>query len=233
MPSYYRTPPKTSYAKRPRIAKTKRVMRSRRRDLSLPVVIPRPFPFAPILRCTMKYAERINITLGAGPSYLGSQLMAANGLYQPNLSVASHQPMCWDQLTQIYKKGAVVSSKIRYDIHPSAFTGTVVSWVDDDINILSGGALYPTAERPYSKSVVYSGATASGPVSLTNYFNNDAHFGKGSITDDAIQSSAAANPTELAVFALFANGVGAGTLIIDVYIEYFVQWSEFESIPAS
>ena len=229
-----RTPPRRSNAprtKRTRTITRKRVYGPRAGTFGLPLVVPRPFPLPPLLRNTLKYSERINVGLNA--SNLGSNVFGANTLFSCNLSTAGHQPLCWDQLTLIYRKAAVVSSKITYTCHPGIYSYTVIGLVDDDTNISTGTlGLYPAGERPYSKAKVV-GATGSNAVYLTSYYNCENHFGKGAVTNDAQQNSPSANASEVAVFGIFVNGIGSMTCIIDVTIEYFVQWSEFESILAS
>lgn len=230
-----RTPPRrinASRSKRTRTTSRKRVFGPRAGTYGLPLVVPRPFPLPPLLRNTLKYSERVQIALGATP-FLGSNLFGANTLFSVNLSVAGHQPLCWDQLTQIYRKASVVSSKVTYTCHPGNFSYTIIGLVDDDTAISTGTTgLYPAAERPFSKSKVV-GSVGSQPIYLTSYYNCENHFGKGAITNDAQQNTPLANPAEIAVFGLFINGIGAMTVIVDVNIEYYVQWSEFESILAS
>lgn len=65
-------------------------------------------------RVLMRYSETFIVTSTTG--VLGSYLFAANGLYDPNLSVSGHQPYGFDQWMAFYKRATVLKSRIDLEV---------------------------------------------------------------------------------------------------------------------
>lgn len=63
------------------------------------------------LKANLKYCE--SITLNAAAGVTGTYVFAANGLFDPNITGAGHQPVGFDQYMQLYELYTVTASMIK------------------------------------------------------------------------------------------------------------------------
>jgi len=144
----------------------------------------------------------------------------------------------FDQLTNLYDHYRVMSSKIRWTICNPTSSAQNSRWsahIDDDALIGSGTTgVYPDAERPgvTAKSMMWN---ATQPLVLTNYWNAKKAFGAQELGDSIQQGTSGSNPAEQQYFSLFVSVDTAvvATYLVEVEVEYFVEWSEFATVTAS
>lgn len=103
-------------ALRASLARVRRMQRSRRRRRLFR--LPRAgFPRQRMAK--LRYVARINLNPGAGNS-VAHAVYRGNDLYDPSYALGGHQPMGFDELTEIYQKYRVVGSKFRVSALPSS-----------------------------------------------------------------------------------------------------------------
>lgn len=225
-----RTPPKTSNAKRTKTtSKPRRSIRKLPGSNGVPLVVPRPYTLPPLMRCWLKYVDRITLNTGGGVQ-TGNYIYCANGCFKPDLIAAGHQPYLYDQMTAIYTQYHVVKSNITWRVMSNATSAaTITSFIDDDATPPAPSGVYPAAERPGAKTQILN-AGAVEPLVVKQYFNSDSTHGKGSENQQSLIALSSANPADVTCFLLQACSVVATqSYIVTVEIDYFVEWSELAS----
>jgi hypothetical protein len=84
---------------------------------------PEAFRWLPLpiqLRATLKYSTFFAVNPGTGTC--GVQVFSANGLYDPDITSAGHQPSGFDELITLYDHGVVTHSSIEVHFNP----GTII-----------------------------------------------------------------------------------------------------------
>lgn len=77
--------------------------------------LPKRFPIARTFKRALPYFETglaINPPIGG---LLGSYVFQLNGLYDPNITGAGHQPLGFDQLMLMYEHGTVIGAQAKVD----------------------------------------------------------------------------------------------------------------------
>jgi len=189
-----------------------------------------PFPYR--LQNTLKYYEVItNTTNGIGFCY---NVFSANGLYDPNVSGAGHQPMYFDQLTAIYNHYHVMASKIKVTPDRTATADNGIQYaicLDDDATI-NATSMATFAER--TGSIVWTACPDQGVFpTRTKYFNAKSVFGGDIIDNTSLKGSESSNPTEGQFYIVAIEGPASAGMTFIVEMEFTVVWSELKSISGS
>lgn len=212
-------------------SKKRRVARTPRYSLGLAKV-----GFPKKLHITHRYCETINITGTAGIP--GVYIFSANGLYDPNITGTGHQPMYFDQCAALYDHYTVIRSHIRatFSSNQAAAWPTVFGvYVEDDGSSSISTSLASLLESVDSKS----GQLAFGAnetKTLTNNWKATQTFGPAALSDDNLQGTASANPTEQSSYCLFVGDARAtNTVACDILVEIWYEtiWEELKPIGTS
>jgi len=174
-----------------------------------------------------------NIAISPTGQASTAYVMSANGLYDPNISGAGHQPMGFDQLMTLYEHYTVRQGKITVNFANES--ATECGFV--------GIALFPDSspETSYYK-LVENGllvrsfiasrvGDSKSAVQLTTPFNIAKINGRpGNITGDELyRGDVASNPTEQTYLHVFAyNPANTNTMAVrcDILIEYEAVFTE-------
>lgn len=183
----------------------RRTKKRRTTRSSQPLVMYRQ-PIARKLIVPMRYCETLTLNPGVG-GLMTYNAYAANGIYDPNITGAGHQPMGHDEYATLYKKYRVLSSHITVEFFPEGASGLTdnvicVIMVNQDTSLPSS----PQTAIENGDSV-YGVATDSdnnGRLKLKNNWSSKRY--SGSIADHQAQMGSA-NPTNLDYFH-----VGCGSL---------------------
>jgi len=92
-------------------------------------------------RVTLRYAEIIRVTSTAGA--VGKYLFSANGLYDPNITGAGHQPYGFDQWMTLYKTATVMKSRIDVEVGSVSAAVAMIAGVvvaESDPTVITGSA---------------------------------------------------------------------------------------------
>lgn len=187
---------------------------------------------------TLTYCERMQGTLSVGASnYIRFR---CNGMYDPNHTGAGHQPMGFDQLCAIYDHWRVLRSRITVDFVEVTAAGqsdlVVGVYIDDDTTIATGN-INGILERPNCHYKVCNGTDLGPSTRITHSWDGYKVFGPSIYASDALQGTAAADPTEQQIYLCFfqdANAIINPNYVgLTVKIEYDVVWDELADLPMS
>lgn len=188
-------------------------------------------PFPPKLRTTLRYQELMgNMTVTTG---IGSYQFSCNGLHDPNITQAGHQPLYYDQLMNIYAHYTVEYSKIRLKFVSAADAMMSISlFIDEDTSITA--ALSHPRERAGAVTATWHNLVDKSPV-LTKDWSAKKFFGPSALDDKDMQGASGSNPTEQSYYSLvfFDPLSGTYTVYIEAFIEYTVIFDEVISIADS
>lgn len=218
---------------RRRFRRKQRARRNRRVNVDL---FPKRGGFPKMLKFTHRYADVFSITSTTGVRAV--QQFACNGLYDPDLTNAGHQPLYFDQLTPIYDHYCVIGSKIKCKLIPNSATAGVsfcaTLFVNDD------GTVTPTAlsgiiEQDTGKSVI-TGGVSPNEVNLTSKWSARKYFGKNVLSNTDLQGTSTTNPNELSYYSLIIQAVDLASTVTCACIfeiEYIAIWKELKDIAQS
>lgn len=183
--------------------------------------------------------KHVYVTIGTLLSTAGSQptaIYSCNGMYDPDISGAGHQPMYFDQLTAIYNHYTVLSSKItiRARARASGVAAGLGVYINDDATVTPTDF---TGRAEHTDSVYKTvGTSGSEETVIVKRWSAAKNFGPNPLSDPNLQGTAAANPTEIQNFTMFLTPLdGATSCTIDylVTIEYDACWQELKDIAPS
>lgn len=230
-------------------SKTRRRRRRRKGTRSgnrLPRYAPRAllsgFPKSQLVK--LRYVSEIS--LNSGITY-ASHTYRANGCFDPDQSGIGHQPMLFDQWSQIYNRYTVFGAKITVRYTPDSTTnaippyvGVILSNETDPLSTFT--STHNILEsKLIGKNWIVPGATRQ----LQNPFQNKvAHnfstrkwFGVKDPNDGASLSAiTTADPAKLAYFNVWAasnHGNDPGSIPLLVTIDYIVLFRDPETIDGS
>lgn len=169
----------------------------------------------------LNYSE--SVSLGFSTFGPGTYIYSTNGLYDPNITGAGHQPMGFDQLMVFYEHYIVVRMKAIVTFSNKSVYPVTVSLS------LNGNNTAPTdtsalQEGGYMVKDRLTGVGTQSSVKTLSLTCNNAKFeGYKSILDaDEFKGTVASNPTEqtyLNIVAWDPDGK-SGDLILEVLLEY-------------
>lgn len=220
--------PKTKKARRP-----PRRRNYRKRNLLSFAKAPMPNKFATKLR----YADGYSINPPPG-GLIGSQIIVANGLYDPDYTGTGHQPRGFDQLIAMYDHYTVIGAKIT-----ATFVGN--GGTSPGGPIVVGIALKDAASPPTNKNEYMEGrnvisrvmrhsssdASVQDKITLSKAFSAKKFLGVSKpLSSSILRGSAAANPAEEAFFHLFVQVLrgtdDVGEIEVQIVIDYLVVFTE-------
>jgi len=199
----------------------------------VPGLGPRVFGFPNTILTTLRYCDFFVMTSGAG--VISTQVFAANGLFDPDITGTGHQPMYRDTYAGIYNNYVVIGSKITV-------TATVMEGDSTSIFILAGdddstppsGIL--TRMEANNSSYTTLGMPSGGASQKTLYgtFAPLRDFGTAVEDDGASAVNVGANPSQLWCYQVSlrpGDGTYSGTMkwLISFDIEYTVKFMELVS----
>lgn len=200
-----------------------------------------------IFRTTVKYTEVRQQDVGVG-SYIEYNY-SCNGLFDPNITGAGHQPTYFDQMMAFYDHYTVTSSFIRIrpvntgvvELSPCIYSIMVTDAVGKVATLFAGGAEEAVLESKECKSWNLTNAPWNtgqrGDMQISARFNAKQFFGPAYI-EGATQykGDSTHNPDEAAYYSLGFLSIAGNdptTLPFAVEIFYDVTFSEPKNIGQS
>ncbi len=185
----------------------------------------------------LRYVTQVSINAGLGTP--GVHIFSANGMFDPDVTGAGHQPMGFDQYMVMYDHYTVVNSKITVTAlgllgsTSSADQVVIGVYLDDDVTATT--SLTSILEQGLSSyRVVNAGAVS--PTTISKGFSKSTFFGARG-WDDSLQGSITSQPGDQAFFRLFANALGSGedpgSVKFLVTIDYVCKLSERKTLGGS
>jgi len=174
--------------------------------------------FPPRFRKTLRYAE-VGLAHSSGAAGIGATyFFAANGLYDPNITGAGHQPMGFDQMMLMYNHYTVVSSKITIEANNAGAYGLFPAFgiylSPDTTNISDPARMMENGLMVYKRLSAIGGNGATGAVysrdlpaltlgcDVSSYFARDKKK-RELVEDSQLSGTSAANPAELVYFGVY------------------------------
>jgi len=184
---------------------------------------------------THKYHETVSFGIGGG--VLGTYTFSCNGMYDPNITGTGHQPLYFDQMTALYDHYTVIGSKIRVKLCQGAAnqpTVKIATFINDD------GTVTPTSidmmgEQSCGKQFIIPPASTD-TYTITNKWSAKKTFGGSPLSNDLLQGTVAANPTEQSFYTFGFQAADLTTTVAmfaEVDITYIAVWDELKDIAGS
>lgn len=175
------------------------------------------------LATTLVYNEQYSLDAGISPS-IATQVMSANGMFDPNITGVGHQPRGFDELMALYDHFVVVGSKITLKVPSGANTHMVGVALRDSTSVENSLVNYQEGRNVVSK--MFSPDAGRAEV-ITYGFSAKRFLGRASpLSDPELKGSASSNPLEGAYFHIFTGHPNSGSnpqsIALDCTIEYRV-----------
>jgi len=192
-------------------------------------------PYTPLLPLKrygkLPYSET-GLTVSSGAGVAGGYVYTCNGLYDPNVTGAGHQPMGFDQMMLFYEHYTVTKARLTVNFYnqdatmdacvgvllaPDTTIETVISKLNEN------GMLAKKYLTKKDVSGCYASISIGVDVSKLN--------GKKDVkSEDDFRGDAAANPLEQSYFHLFSynpsSPAGTTDIRFDITLEYEAIFTE-------
>jgi len=229
----------SSVAKRGRFVSSQRKTtsaNSRRTFSTIPRALPRlQTGFPKQLMITHRYVD--TFVVATSSSLIGKYVFSANGMFDPNITGTGHQPMYFDQQTGIYNHYVVVRSKIKVFASSAASAGvpTMFCILGNDDPTTTPVSLEGVRENANASPLKMIVPDQGTPVILTASYDANQIFGPNATSQDNLEGTAAANPTEGYFFVVCQQGIPVTGTTINYFveIEYQALWRELKDIVSS
>lgn len=182
----------------------------------------------------LRYSDTLSLTSTSGA--LAYNSFRANGIYDPDLTGIGHQPMGHDQWAALFNHYVVLGSKITI----RACTDTAEADVIYTGVYLADGGTVPYSSVGEIKENKKGTVSMYAPQSGKNVYSVSKYSAKGyyNVKDvkdnlDRLGSTVNADPSEAAVFHLWIQAIGTGSLQYLVVIDYIVLFSEPKELAQS
>lgn len=187
------------------------------------------------LTTTLKYKDYVFFTSTSG--VMQNYHFSANGIWKPNLTGSSHQPMFMDQYMQLYNHFHVIGSKIKVTFlsFPTNLPAACGIYINDDTTVLSTNYT-AMSEQTQSKMRVIGSSGADEREVVSYKYSAKKMFGGSVLSNNALRGSATANPNEVATYNIYYQALDM-TSTTQAYgwveIEYLVVFTELKDFAQS
>jgi len=172
-----------------------------------------------------------SFTLNPASASVANHVFTANGLFDPNITGAGHQPRGFDQIMTMFDHYVVIGSKMvaRFSNpnNSQAIFGGIVLRDSQDITT----NVRDWEENGYVRTVMVSSSNGTGGSTLTYACNPSKFLGRSKpLSDSQLKGSVISNPTEQAYFHVGSWPIDAASdlsvLACNITIEYIVAFIE-------
>jgi len=189
--------------------------------------------FPPMMMFKHRYVEPTT-TLTSTTGALAEFRVAANAMYDSNLTDAGHQPMYHDQLMALYHYYHVIRSKVTFIINTPASNDAVnIGAHHDD----TGSSAISATSRAETRGGKWRNVPANTDKTyrFTLYYNAAKQYGRNVLANNDLRCSNAANATELQAFVLWVQNLAGATTVFQVgyQMDYTVVYTELREISTS
>lgn len=185
------------------------------------------------LTVRLKYVEWIDLTMGNGINGTTPAVFSfsTNSLHDPNTTGAGHQPMGYDQLSNIYQKYQVLGAKIKIRVqNGSTQSGALVGLFVTNSSTIGAQTVGNLLEQKASKAKIMLGPQGSGPntgFSTHTWSLRKELKGVRGAGDD-YSANVGASPSIQNYFMIWMGPMDAantsGKVNIYAEVDYIVRW---------
>lgn len=191
----------------------------------------RSFGFPQSIITKYRYCSTHKFTPSAGATF--TNVFAANGTFDPDITNVGHQPMYRDQFATVYDQYVVIGSKITVAFVNTSDSVPCVVGINGDDDSSGTSTLETRMEQNNSfwKTLGVAGSGHDVQV-ITCTFEPLRDLGIAAKDDGTSQTQNGSNPTELYCFQLYGGPIdGSSTAAVQatVEIEYTVKYSELQT----
>lgn len=189
----------------------------------------------------LRYCEGVELNPGVSGT-LSAAVFRANSPHDPNQSGVGHQPMAWDEYSQLYNHYVVLGSKITVQFASnvaSTLSPPVVGIFQSDDTTYSTQYITSLIEQNRCVYRMIAHGYQVKPTTLTSKFSTKKFFNVNDVKDnlDRLGAPIGSNPGEEAYFVVFCGDQLEGEDISGVYalctVEYIVAFSEPKELAQS
>lgn len=191
----------------------------------------RSFGFPPSIITKYRYCDTLSFAPSAGATF--TNVYAANGTFDPDITSTGHQPMYRDQYATIYDQYVVIGAKITVGFVNTSTTIPCVVGINGDDDSSGSSTLSTRMEQNNSfwKTLGCLGSGSDTQI-VTCTFEPLRDLGIAAKDDGSSATQNGVNPTELYCFQLWGgplDGSSAARVQATVEIEYTVKYSELQT----
>jgi len=185
---------------------------------------------------THVYEDTVKLSWAAGVPTFYTE--SANGLFDPDPTVVTHQPFYFDQLAALYDHYVVIGSRIDMQVVPG--TATTVpfqfcGFLNDDTTVTPTNPTW-VGELPQGFCQVIGSGASTGMRRFTLKWSAKKVFGGSILANTELQGTPTTNPTEQSFFTFGVKPVDQTTAIdvfVQVRISYVAIWKELKEVAQS
>lgn len=184
----------------------------------------------------LKYHEQLQMNPGVAGAP-ATYVFSANGMYDPNISGAGHQPRGFDQMMSLYDHFTVIKSKCIVTFMKGASQNTsVITCIS-----LRDTSTVEASMQDYieSRNTTFGSLVGAGNATrvLKKNFSAKQFLGRPHpLSEDDLRGTTSGNPTEQAYFHLAVAptyGVDTAAVDVSVLIEYIAILTEPQNPSSS
>lgn len=189
----------------------------------------------------LRYCEGIELNPGASGS-LSTHVFRANSCFDPNQTDTGHQPMAWDEYSELYNHYVVLGSKMTIQATASAastLSPPVIGIFQSDDTTYATSYITTLIEQNRCVYRMVPHGYQIKTTNLTSRFSTKKFFNVTDVKDnlDRLGAPISASPSEEAYFVVFCGDHAEGEDIQGVYvmvtIDYIVSFSEPKELAQS
>lgn len=189
----------------------------------------------------LRYCDTIDLDPGVSGT-LSTNVFRANSCHDPNQTGVGHQPMAWDEYSELYNHYVVLGSKITVQFAAQAastMSPPVVGIFQSDDTTFSTSYITSLTEQNRCKYRMIPHGYQVRPTTICSKFSTKKFFNVKDVKDnlDRLGAAIGSNPSEEAYFVVFCGDQAEGEDIAGVYgmvtIEYIVAFSEPKELAQS
>lgn len=233
--------PRPSKARRTYTKKRRTYRKNYRKPTSIPLSIQPKYRLG-----RLRYTEQFNLNATAGT--IAYNDLCANGLYDPNLTGVGHQPYGFDQIMTLYNHYVVLGSRITcqflIDTATSgipAYAGVALCPTTAVVGAFSNVNHFLESGTVPKKQVIVSNnnmgnSNGKGGTRISMNFSTKKYFNRSPRDSDELQGNSSANPSEQAIFTVYAAsviGTDPQNIVCLATIDYICLFTEVQQLAQS
>ncbi len=190
--------------------------------------------FPRIMKMKHRYSEVISSSATSGA--INNQNFACNGMFDPNIGGAGHQPLAFNQMEVLYDHYTVIGSVIKIKVIAQAATDEPIImglYKDDDSSILTN--INSLLEQGQG-ATRFLGPATDRVTTLTSKWSAKKTFGGSIMGQENLKGTGASNPVDLTHYMFWfrsANAAATVQITLQVTIDYIAVWTEKKSLAFS
>lgn len=181
------------------------------------------------LRCTLTYADVFAIAPGA---QAGTYTFRGNSLFDPDYTSTGHQPYYYDELSALYSRYRVYSSRIRVSAMNNVGTSPVQITLVPASEVVALGLTTHPLEYPRAKGAKLLGVAGYQTTTVSHFATTREILGlkPKQILDEDFSALTGANPVSIWYWMVSAYDVQAANVNVGVQVSIEYECEFYDRI---